>query len=79
MSLQQVILLDGDATRAAVVDGFRTHLTQAGPDDTVLFYYSGHGSQEYAPPEFWAVEPDHLDETLVCFDSRQPDQWDLCR
>lgn len=77
MGLEQVVLLDGDATRAAVIDGFRTHLAQAGPDDTVLFYYSGHGSQEFAPPEFWPAEPDHLDETLVCFDSRQPDQWDL--
>ena len=42
-----------------------------------LFYYSGHGSQEQAPEEFWKLEPDHLDETLVLFDSRSPGSWDL--
>ncbi len=42
-----------------------------------LFYYSGHGSQESPPPEFWHIEPDHLDETLVCYDSRNDGNWDL--
>ena len=64
-------------TRQVVIDGFRTHLCQAGPDDVALFYYSGHGSQEKAPPELWHLEPDHLDETLVCYDSRTDGQWDL--
>ncbi|MCC5626046.1 caspase family protein, partial [Nostoc sp. CHAB 5715] len=27
--------------------------------------------------EFWHLEPDHLDETLVCYDSRTEDGWDL--
>jgi hypothetical protein len=70
-------LTDEQATRQAVIDGFRQHLKQAGKDDVALFYYSGHGSQETAPEEFWAVEPDHMDETLVCYDSRQLDGWDL--
>ena len=39
--------------------------------------YSGHGSQELSPPEFWHLEPDHLDETLVCYDSRLNGGWDL--
>ncbi len=43
----------------------------------VLFYYSGHGSQERTPPEFWHLEPDRLDETLVCYDSRLPGNYDL--
>ena len=30
-----------------------------------------------APEEFWTIEPDHLDETLVLFDSRNPGSWDL--
>src|SRR5208337_398923 len=42
-----------------------------------LFYYSGHGSQKQAPEEFWKLEPDHLDETLVLFDSRSPGSGDL--
>jgi len=43
----------------------------------VLFYYAGHGSQEQTPAEFWAIEPDHLHETLVCYDSRTPTGKDL--
>ncbi|MCU0449620.1 MAG: caspase family protein [Bernardetiaceae bacterium] len=65
-------LTDGQATRQAIVDGFLNHLAQAGPADTVLFYYSGHGAQEPAPTEFWYAEPDRLCETLVCADSRLP-------
>ena len=71
------ILTDEQATRAAVINGFQNYLSQAGKDDVVLFYYSGHGSQESAPKEFWQIEPDHLDETLVCYDSRTENCWDL--
>jgi uncharacterized caspase-like protein len=65
------------ATRASIIAGFREHLASAGKDDVALFYYCGHGSQEPAPEEFWHLEPDRMDETLVCYDSRQPGQWDL--
>ncbi len=71
------VLFDQDATRQAVIAGFRQHLSQAGPQDVALFYYSGHGSQEYAPEEFWPIEPDRLNETLVCYDSRLPGGHDL--
>lgn len=70
-------LKDKQATRNGIIDGFRQHLSQATVDDIVLFYYSGHGSQELAPKEFWQLEPDHLDETLVCYDSRTEGGWDL--
>jgi hypothetical protein len=70
-------LLDEQATRAGVIAGFREHLAQAGEDDAALFYYSGHGSQEPAPEQWWHLEPDHLDETLVLYDSRAEGQWDL--
>ncbi len=70
-------LKDEQATREALINSFRNHLCQAGLDDIVLFYYSGHGSQELAPQEFWHLEPDHLDETLVCYDSRTENGWDL--
>ncbi len=76
-ALDAEILTDAAATRQAVIDAFRTHLGQAGPQDVALFYYSGHGSQQATPPEFWGVEPDHVDETLVLVDSRLPGQWDL--
>src|SRR5688572_6965165 len=55
-------LLNDRATRAAVIAGFEHHLSHAGPGDTALFYYAGHGSQERAPEEFWKIEPDRLNE-----------------
>ena len=64
-------------SRQAVIDAISTHLTQADEEDIALFYYSGHGGQEKAPPEFWHVEPDHLNETLVFYDSRTEGGWDL--
>jgi pimeloyl-ACP methyl ester carboxylesterase len=76
-ALQIKTLINQGATRANVISAFRTHLSQSGPDDVALFCYSGHGSQEPAPEEFWHLEPDHLDETLVCYDSRMPGSWDL--
>ena len=69
-------LLNHDATRAALVAGFREHLALAGPEDVVLFAFSGHGSQEAAPEEFWDIEPDHKNQTIVCYDSRAG-AWDL--
>lgn len=78
-SFQPRVLTDAQATRQAIIDGFRQHLSQAGAEDVALFYYSGHGSQAPSPPAFWHLEPDRLDETLVCWDSRlpEPDRWDL--
>jgi hypothetical protein len=39
-------LKDAEATRAAVIHGFRDHLRRAGPEDVALFYYSGHGRRK---------------------------------
>ena len=71
------ILINEAATRQGIIDGFQQYLTQADSEDIALFYYSGHGGQEKAPPEFRHLEPDGLDETLVCYDSRTPESQDL--
>ena len=71
------LLTNEQATRQGLINAFRAHLGQAGPGDVALFYYSGHGSQEHAPPEFWDFEPDRMNETLVCHDSRADGGWDL--
>ncbi|MET7468208.1 caspase family protein [Micromonospora sp. NPDC005686] len=63
-------LLNEQATRAAVVSAFREHLGQAGPGDTALFWFSGHGSLSRLPPELWHREPSGWCQTLVCHDSR---------
>ena len=72
-----VLLTNEKATRQGIIDGWRGHLGQARKGDVALVYYSGHDSQEQAPQEFWDLEPDHMNETLVCFDSRLPGGWDL--
>jgi hypothetical protein len=76
-ALYPLVLLDHRATRAAVVDGFRRHLAQAGPDDTALFWFSGHGSQMPAPPWWQHVEPTGMVQSLLCSDSRHGGVEDL--
>ncbi|MGB6301840.1 MAG: caspase family protein [Rivularia sp. (in: cyanobacteria)] len=74
--LQIKTLFNQDATRDNIIDGFREHLSQANSNDVVLFYYSGHGSQEEnIPEEFLPFEPDGKNETLYCYDSFE--NWHL--
>ena len=65
-------LCNEHATREAIIAGFCEHLIKTEAGDVALFCYARRGSQEQLPPEFWHVEPDRLDETLVCYDSRRP-------
>lgn len=64
-------LTDAAATRRAVIDGFRTHLSQAGPGDTALFVFSGHGSQEQPPVEFVGDDASGKLQNLLFFDTGQ--------
>jgi pimeloyl-ACP methyl ester carboxylesterase len=72
---------DSDATREGIIDGFRSHLSQAGPNDVALFQFSGHGARWKSAKEFNAFYPDGYDEGLVCWDSRRepdkPGSYDL--
>lgn len=68
--LHEAVLLDGDAKRQAIIDGFRDHLGKAGKEDVALFWFSGHGSQQPVPPELRLLEPLGFNQTLVCVDSR---------
>jgi Caspase domain len=77
--LRPLVLRDAAATRDAVVSAIRSHLGSAGPDDTALFWFSGHGSQARVPDWAWFREPTGMLQTLVCADSRSggvPDLWD---
>ncbi|MGD1703661.1 caspase family protein [Dapis sp. BLCC M229] len=71
------ILTNEQATRQGIIDGFQEYLCQAGTNDIVLFYYSGHGGQQKTPEELLHLDPDNLNETLVCYDSRSPGGYDL--
>ncbi len=59
-------ITDSEVTRANVVKAFEEHCGQAKKEDTVLFYFSGHGTQEDAAP-MWN-ETDGKLEAIVCYD-----------
>ncbi|MFJ9843372.1 caspase domain-containing protein [Kitasatospora sp. NPDC101155] len=61
-------LLDTDATVRAVTDGIRGHLGQAGPQDTALLWFSGHGTEFDATAEQLKVESTGCCQALVCAD-----------
>lgn len=71
------VLLDEQADRQGVVSAFREHLAQAGPDDTALVYYSGHGSYGVTAAEFQSAAPDKQEEGWVLYDSRCAGGYDL--
>lgn len=71
------VLLDQQADRQGVVSAFREHLAQAGPDDTALVYYSGHGSYGVTAAEFQSTAPDRQEEGWVLYDSRCEGGYDL--
>ncbi|MGK0363891.1 MAG: hypothetical protein ACI85O_000945 [Saprospiraceae bacterium] len=76
--IEPQILLNEQATRQNIIDGFRNHLSaKVKKGDIALFYFAGHGSRENSPLEFREYEPEGKNETLVCYDSRQPDCYDL--
>jgi hypothetical protein len=70
-------LVDADATRENIINGFRGHLANAGEDDVAIFYFSGHGSREPVEERYWFLEPTGLNQTIVCADSRLPGVPDL--
>lgn len=69
-------LTDRQAKYEKVIAAF-DHLKQAGPEDSVLFYFSGHGSRIKSAPEFQHLSGDGMDETLCCFDSRMEDGQEI--
>ncbi|MEO1091719.1 MAG: caspase family protein [Pseudomonadota bacterium] len=57
------LLLDGDATRAAITQNWRELAQRAGPGDTLIITYAGHGSNE--PEAQSGSESDGLDENFL--------------
>ncbi len=67
IELRDLTLSDRQATKDNIVQAFEEHLGKAGPDDVVLFYYSGHGTVEQADTSVWTAENDGRLEGLVCY------------
>jgi N-acetyl-anhydromuramyl-L-alanine amidase AmpD len=61
-------LLDAAASRENVIRAIRSDLANATSSDTILIYYSGHGTQEEADSTIWREETDGALECLVCHD-----------
>jgi hypothetical protein len=72
---QITTITDEAATRGGILAALEQLVKEAGPNDTVYFHYSGHGSQV---EDLNGDEPeDHLDETLVPQDGRSGDVRDI--
>jgi hypothetical protein len=67
-----IVLTDKEATRDAVRAAIATIAEQAGPEDTVMIFFSGHGGVQDAE-DGDELELDGLDETLVFADSAVTD------
>lgn len=65
-----IVLTDRAATRANVVDALTRFNRTAGPNDTVVFFFSGHGNQV---PDRDGDEADGTDETIVLYDGAVTD------
>ena len=59
-------ILGREATAQAILDGLRNMLKNSKPGDSVLFYYSGHGSQ--TTDDNGDEKDDRLDEVLCPYD-----------
>lgn len=68
---RQIVLTDSRATVAAVREAFRQAAAQIGPNDTFMFFYSGHGSQSGGSRD--VREIDSSDEAIVLHDGRLVD------
>ena len=64
---------DAEAPVANVAGAVADITSRAGPDDTFVFFYSGHGDrvERAAGPEI--SDPDALDETIVLYDAQMRD------
>jgi hypothetical protein len=70
-----LVLKDSQATHAAIINAIQTHLiAKAQPGDIVVFDYSGHGSQ---CKDVTGKMISGLDETIVPWDSRQGNIFDI--
>jgi hypothetical protein len=65
------VLTNGEATTKAVAEAFARAAAAAGPDDTFLFFFSGHGDQTDVPVS--AAELDGRAETIELYDAAMTD------
>lgn len=59
------LLKDDQATYKNITESLKSLISNTTPDDTILFHYSGHGSQV---PDYDNDEKDYLDECLCPYE-----------
>lgn len=60
-------LYNEQATKSAIAGNITKHLGQAREGDVAFFYFSGHGTQEFADPILFPTETDKRLECLACY------------
>lgn len=70
-----VVLVDENATRAAILDALALLVEQTQPEDFVYFHYSGHGSQ--VEDLNGDEKDDNRDETILPHDARTGEITDI--
>lgn len=64
------VLTDAGATKEDIVAAFRRlFISERGEEDVMLFYFSGHGTQELADEVFHESEVDKKLESFACHDA----------
>jgi hypothetical protein len=67
-----ILLTNRDAEYGDVEDAFDEISRRIGPDDTFVFFFSGHGDQIEATGDEWADKRDNLDE-VICLKDKDLD------
>lgn len=65
-------LINQQASKANIIKAFSEHFQEAQEGDSVLIYYSGHGSTESGE-----IFGEKQNETIICHDSRTDNIYDL--
>ena len=68
-----ITLTDAQATRENLSGAIMELAARMQPEDTFVFFYSGHGSQQANPNGFEAADPDGKDETIELYDGALTD------
>ena len=59
----------------------KKHKTETGEEieDVIWFHFSGHGTEAPSAKEFWELEPNQLDQSLLCYKERDAENFALLR
>ncbi|GHC49128.1 caspase family protein [Streptomyces flavofungini] len=68
------VVCDGEVTVDVVEDGIRRFLGAAGPGDTALFWFSGHGTHTWAAGADLLIEATGRNQALLCADGPLSDK-----